>query len=49
LLAGLALAFLMEFFDRTIDAPDDLERLLNLPALGSVREIHRVEFDGKDR
>jgi len=49
LLAGVALAFLVEFLDRTIDAPDDLERLLNLPTLGSVREIYRVEFDGKDR
>ena len=49
LLAGLGLAFLVEFFDRTIDAPDELEKLLELPALGSVRGIYRTELNGKDR
>ena len=49
LLAGLALAFLVEFWDRTIDEPDELERLLNMPTLGSMREIYRAEFGAKDR
>jgi succinoglycan biosynthesis transport protein ExoP len=42
LLGGLGLAYLVEYFDHSIDTPAKLEKLTGLPVLGSVREIHLI-------
>ncbi|MEK4065693.1 YveK family protein [Peribacillus sp. FSL R5-0717] len=39
LMAGIGLAFLLEYFDNTIKDEDDIERLLDLPLLGSIQKI----------
>ena len=40
LFGGLGLAFLREYFDHTINTPEELERLTGLQVFGSVREIN---------
>ncbi|MCP3761386.1 Wzz/FepE/Etk N-terminal domain-containing protein [Domibacillus sp. A3M-37] len=40
LMAGIGLAFLLEYLDNTIKSEQDIERLLELPVLGSVAVIH---------
>ncbi len=44
---GLGLAFFMEYFDHTINTPDDLEKYTGIPVLGSVREINGRMSNGK--
>lgn len=39
LFGGLGLAFFIEYFDHTINTPDELERYVGIYALGSVPEI----------
>ncbi|MGG6360833.1 YveK family protein [Peribacillus frigoritolerans] len=39
LMAGIGLAFLLEYLDNTIKDEDDVERLLDLPLLGSIQKI----------
>ncbi len=39
LMAGIGLAFLLEYMDNTIKDEDDIERLLELPILGSIQKI----------
>ncbi|WP_249598487.1 YveK family protein [Peribacillus frigoritolerans] len=39
LMAGIALAFLLEYMDNTIRDEKDLETLLKLPLLGSIQKI----------
>ncbi|MGE1101279.1 YveK family protein [Peribacillus simplex] len=39
LIAGIGLAFLLEYMDNTIKDEDDIERLLELPILGSIQKI----------
>ncbi|MFJ7306838.1 YveK family protein [Peribacillus frigoritolerans] len=39
LMAGIALAFLLEYMDNTIRDEKDIETLLNLPLLGSIQKI----------
>ncbi|MBX9954137.1 capsular biosynthesis protein [Peribacillus simplex] len=39
LMAGVGLAFLLEYMDNTIKDEDDIERLLDLPLLGSIQKI----------
>ncbi|MGG3557242.1 Wzz/FepE/Etk N-terminal domain-containing protein [Peribacillus frigoritolerans] len=39
LMAGIGLAFLLEYMDNTIKDEDDIERLLDLPLLGSIQKI----------
>ncbi|MEV5112719.1 YveK family protein [Peribacillus frigoritolerans] len=39
LMAGIGLAFLIEYLDNTIKDEDDIERLLDLPLLGSIQKI----------
>lgn len=41
--AGIALVFLTEYFDNTIKKPEDLKKILNLPVLGSIKELKRKE------
>lgn len=33
---GIALAFVFDFFDQTFKSPDDVEKFLNIPSLGSI-------------
>lgn len=46
LMAGIGLAFLLEFMDNTIKDEDDIERLLELPILGSIQKIKQVHNKG---
>ncbi|MEF2093898.1 Wzz/FepE/Etk N-terminal domain-containing protein [Bacillus sp. CFBP9009] len=46
LLAGVGLAFLLEYMDNTIKDEDDIERLLELPILGSIQKITQVHNKG---
>ncbi|PCD09427.1 capsular biosynthesis protein [Peribacillus simplex] len=39
LMAGIGLAFLLEYLDNTIKDEDDIERVLDLPLLGSIQKI----------
>ncbi|MGW6662150.1 YveK family protein [Peribacillus sp. NPDC055009] len=39
LMAGVGLAFLLEYMDNTIKDENDIERLLELPILGSIQKI----------
>ncbi|MFA1711691.1 YveK family protein [Peribacillus frigoritolerans] len=39
LMGGIGLAFLLEYMDNTIKDEDDIERLLELPILGSIQKI----------
>lgn len=42
LLAGLGAALLIEFLDRTIKTPEELERRLGLPTLAVIHDIHEA-------
>lgn len=46
LMAGIGLAFLLEFLDTTIKDEDDIETLLELPILGSIQKISQVHNKG---
>ncbi|MCM3166374.1 YveK family protein [Peribacillus frigoritolerans] len=46
LMAGIGLAFLLEFLDTTIKDEDDIEKLLELPILGSIQKISQVHNKG---
>lgn len=39
LMAGVGLAFLLEYLDNTVKTEQDIERLLELPVLGSIASI----------
>ncbi|MED3985210.1 Wzz/FepE/Etk N-terminal domain-containing protein [Peribacillus simplex] len=45
-MAGIGLAFLLEYMDNTIKDEDDIERLLELPILGSIQKITQVHNKG---
>jgi uncharacterized protein involved in exopolysaccharide biosynthesis len=48
LFGGLGLAFFIEYFDHTINTPDELEKYVNIDALGSIPEIEiDVSTNGK--
>lgn len=40
LMAGVGLAFLLEYLDSTIKTEQDIERVLDLPVLGAITTIH---------
>ena len=46
LMAGIGLAFLLEYMDNTIKDEDDIERLLELPILGSIQKVTQVHNKG---
>lgn len=46
LMAGIGLAFLLEFLDTTIKDEDDIEKILELPILGSIQKISQVHSKG---
>ncbi|OCA88912.1 YveK family protein [Pseudobacillus wudalianchiensis] len=48
LMASVGLAFLLEYLDNTVKSEQDVEKLLELPVLGSVTSIE-AESKGKDR
>ncbi len=39
LMIGVFVAFLLEFLDNTIKTPEDVEKYLNLPVLGSIPKV----------
>ena len=43
---GLGLAFFIEYFDHTINTPEDMERYTGIPVLGSVRDIGAGKSNG---
>jgi capsular polysaccharide biosynthesis protein len=44
LMAGVGLAFLLEYLDNTIKNEQDIERLLELPVLGAITTIDKEEM-----
>ncbi|MFT4414722.1 YveK family protein [Fredinandcohnia humi] len=46
LMAGVGLAFLLEYLDNTIKTEQDIERLLELPVLGTIAQID-LEAEGE--
>lgn len=46
LMGGVALAFFMEYIDRTIKGPEDVEALIGVPALGPVPMLSPQDLDG---
>ncbi|MBT2605116.1 capsular biosynthesis protein [Bacillus sp. ISL-53] len=46
LMAGVGLAFILEYLDNTIKDEEDIERLLELPILGSIQKITQVQNKG---
>lgn len=44
-MAGVFLTFLLEYLDNTIKTPKDVERVLNLPVLGTIPDIGLKEED----
>jgi capsular polysaccharide biosynthesis protein len=40
LIAALALALLAEYFDHSVKSVDDVERMLQVPALASIPRLH---------
>lgn len=40
---SVSLAFLLEYLDRTIKSPVQLEELFNIPVLGSIPEVKKVK------
>ncbi|WP_421381835.1 YveK family protein [Bacillus salacetis] len=49
LMAGVGLAFLLEYFDNTLKSEQDIERMLELPVLGAVTTIDDVKMEKKSR
>lgn len=41
---GVMIAFLLEYFDRSMRDPDDIERLLGIPVLASVSKIKKRQL-----
>ncbi|WP_261130816.1 YveK family protein [Bacillus sp. Marseille-Q3570] len=44
LMAGVGLAFLLEYLDNTVKTEQDIEKLLELPVIGVVPEMNEEEF-----
>ena len=47
LMAGFGLAFLLEYLDNTIKTEQDIERILELPTLGSVAQMDNRTTESK--
>jgi hypothetical protein len=39
---GIGLAFLFEYFDKTVKTPEDVEYFLDLPVLGTIPKIDKA-------
>jgi uncharacterized protein involved in exopolysaccharide biosynthesis len=49
LFGGLGLAFMMDYFDHTVDTPEELERYAGIPVLGSIRDIKTLSNHHNDK
>lgn len=49
LMASVGIAFLLEYLDNTIKDEQDIEKLLDIPVLGIVSDIHAVEERSSSR
>ncbi|WP_064093152.1 YveK family protein [Rossellomorea aquimaris] len=49
LMAGVGLAFLLEFLDNTVKTEQEVEKLLGLPVLGSITRIKDQEVKNNSR
>jgi capsular polysaccharide biosynthesis protein len=49
LMAGVGLAFLLEYFDNTVKNEQEIERLLELPVLGVIGAISDSKLEAKAR
>lgn len=47
LMAGVGLAFLLEYFDNTVKTEQEIERLLELPVLGVIGAISEAKMEGR--
>ena len=45
LMAGVGVAFLLEYLDNTIKTEQDVERLLELPVLGAIATFEEQQLD----
>lgn len=48
LFGGIGLAFFFEYLDDTVKQPEDLERLLGIPALGMIPIVKEARSRGRD-
>ena len=44
LIGGIALAFLLEYFNNTMDMPSEVENILQLPVIASIPDFKKIEF-----
>jgi capsular polysaccharide biosynthesis protein len=49
LMAGIGLAFLLEYFDNTVKNEQEIERLLELPVLGVIGAITESKMEARSR
>jgi capsular polysaccharide biosynthesis protein len=49
LMAGVGLAFLLEYFDNTVKSEQEIERLLELPVLGVIGAISDSKMEARSR
>jgi capsular polysaccharide biosynthesis protein len=49
LMAGVGLAFLLEYFDTTIKDEQEIEKLLGLPVLGVIARMDETQINKKSR
>lgn len=49
LMAGVGLAFLLEYLDNTVKTEQDVEKLLELPVLGAIAAFEEQELERKAR
>lgn len=47
LMLGLALAFMLEFMDRSIKSVEDIERVVDAPVLGTIPRVAEDELEGE--
>lgn len=48
-MAGVGIAFLLEYLDNTIKDEQDVEQILQLPVLGVIGQIDDQELNGLHR
>lgn len=49
LMAGVGIAFLLEYLDTTVKNEQEIERLLELPILGAIATISELKMDEKSK
>ena len=48
LMAGVGLAFLLEYLDNTVKDENDIEKILELPILGSIAVMESIEYHERE-